>query len=342
MLGASQDELLTLLAGFSGPVPLGAAVDVSDRPLGAVLDDLERLVELRLVEPSNGFGEPAFALLPIVRAFAREGGATDAADERRATYLRVLAAQAADARATLTPSDSQERLRVMRKDFAVLLRRLARTDLPGATVLAVDAASVLEGYEEGVTIGEVLDLAIRGRVDEGLDARTRAGVWLWSSRMLALSRDGVDFRDLVAERWRRGIELVDAAGWPALALQARMVAVYNGSTTGDLRLSAQAAAEGRELAQRAAEPAWTARFELWAAGAVHHTDGPDAARRLALASLERAQRSEDLHTQVWAIMMLNTLRRRFPRVRRRRRWSAGSSSAGASATPSSSRSCTRR
>ena len=86
-----------------------------------------------------------------------------------------------------------------------------------------------------------------------------------------------------------------------------MVAVYNGSTTGDLRLSAQAAAEARELAQRAAEPAWTARFELWAAGAVHHTDGPDAARRLALASLERAQRSGDLHTQVWAIMMLNTL-----------------------------------
>ena len=112
MLGASQDELLTLLAGFSGPVPLGAAVDVSELPLGAVLDDLEQLVELLVpVEPSNGFSEPAFALLPIVRAFAREGEATAAADERRATYLRVLAAQAADARATLTPSDSQERLR---------------------------------------------------------------------------------------------------------------------------------------------------------------------------------------------------------------------------------------
>ncbi|WP_162564368.1 MULTISPECIES: LuxR C-terminal-related transcriptional regulator [Microbacterium] len=308
LLTADEDRLLARLAGFHGRFPLGAVLAVAEAPLGEVLDALERLIDLGLVQPSPGRdADPEFTLLPMVRSFALEH--SDDASAPVARYLRELAAEAAAAHARLAHSDAVDRLRALRRDVAVELRRLVATDLVAATSLAVDAAPVLEGYAEGAEVGEALEAAIQSDVMARLDEHTRAGVWLWSSRTLALSPDGVQYSALISERWERGNALIDPRERPLLALQARMIAALNGTTTGDLRLSLQAAMEGLAIARDAALPAWTARLELWAAGAAHHTQGPERAFALALAALERAQRIDDPASIAWAIMVISTMPR---------------------------------
>lgn len=308
LLTPQQDELLVRLAAFRGAFPLGAVAEAIDAPLGEVLDALERLVELGLIEPSPGRAEdPEFALLPIVRSFALETAGDTSAP--LTAYLRRLAGQAAADRALAAPSDAVDRLRVLRRDVGAELRRLADSDPVRAAELAVDVASALEGFEEGSIVGETLDAVIGSSTMERLDEPARAAVWLWSARMLALSPDGAQYSDVITERWERGNALVDPRRDPVLAIQARMIAVQNGTTTGDFRLSMQAAMEGLTIAREAALTAWTARLELWAGGAAHHLEGPEQARALGLASLERAQRIGDVTSIGWAIMMLSTLPR---------------------------------
>ncbi|GAA1930675.1 hypothetical protein GCM10009775_23400 [Microbacterium aoyamense] len=302
-LEPDQVDLLERLSAFHGRFPLDAAVTVSGRPLAAVLDDLERLVDLRLVDPRAGFSEPELGLLPIVRAYVRERAADHGEDARR-RYLQALAAEGASARAELRASEAIERLRVLRRDVDIELRTLMREDPVAAVELAVSAAPVLEASEIGATIGEVLDAALRSRPALPLTRALRAAALLWSSRMIALAPDAQDSVELVTQRWQQGAALADDT---ILSLQAWMIAVHNGTTTGDLRFSVTASIEGRAMAAAADLPAWTARFEMWAAGALHHTDGPAAAIEIGLRALERAQRTGDLSSIAWGIMLLNTL-----------------------------------
>jgi DNA-binding CsgD family transcriptional regulator/predicted ATPase len=306
LLTPSQDHLLVRLAAFRGAFPLGAVAEAVDAPLAEVLDALERLLELGLVEPSPGRADdPEFSLLPIVRSFALESAVDTAAP--LTAYLRRLAAQAGADRARLVPSDAVNRLRVLRRDVGAELTRLRESDPAGAAAFAVDVASALEGFEEGAIVGETLEAVITSPAMAQLDDATQAAAWLWSSRMLALSPDGVQYSALITERWERGRALIDARQQPLAALQALMIAVHNGTTTGDFRLSMQAAMEGLGIAREAALTAWIARLELSMAGAAHHLEGPERARALGMASLERAQRIGDPTSIAWAIMMLGTL-----------------------------------
>ncbi|WP_274543207.1 LuxR C-terminal-related transcriptional regulator [Microbacterium sp. CPCC 204701] len=306
LLTPAQDRLLVHLATFHGRFPLGAATAIVPAPLGEVLDSLGRLIDLRLVEVHQGRPEPTLALLPIVRSFVHEF-AEGMPEPVLPDYLRQLAEEASAARARLTPSDAVDRVRVLRRDYAIELRRLASLDAADACSLAVQVASSLEGFEEDATIGEILETALAVGAVDRLEDETRAAAWVWSARMLALSPDGVQHSELIAHRWARGTALIDPEANPLLALQARMIAVQNGTTTGDFELSARAATEGLRIARSAALPAWAARLELSLAGAVHHTQGPEAAVALARASLDRAQRIGDASSIAWAITVLNTL-----------------------------------
>ena len=198
-------------------------------------------------------------------------------------------------------------MRIMHRDVGEHLRALANNDQIAAARFAVHAAPVLLGFPEGITVGEVLDRIIRSGTVRELDPLLQAGVWLWASRTLAMAPDGVAHSDIVAARWLRAMDLVNANDWPRLAVQARMIGVENGTTTGDFRFSAKAAAEGRRLAIDSAQPEWAARFELLEAGARHQMGDNDGALARGLSSLHRAQRVDDLHTVAMAIMMLNTM-----------------------------------
>lgn len=309
LLTREQDELFLLLAPLRGPFPLEAARALGGRSLGDLLDELGALVDLRLIEPyPDHRAEPVFRMLPIVRAFAlheRRGGRLEDAD--LSSYVRGLAHAAAEDIALAASSEDAERLRIMRADVVAVLRALADAAPADAAALAVDIAPVWEGYAEGAAVGEVLDAVIRSDVMVELPENVQAGAWLWASRMLALSPDGAQHSELVRERWLRGMELVDAERWPQLALQARMVAVLNAPTTGDFRLSVQAAVEGQELARALAQPAWEGRFEVWSSAASHHTGDIERSVALAASALDRGARVGDPTAVLGAVMMLHTL-----------------------------------
>jgi DNA-binding CsgD family transcriptional regulator len=198
-------------------------------------------------------------------------------------------------------------MHVMRHDIGYELRRLAVVDPDAATAMAVDAASVLAGFADSSAIDEVLDLAIASGTIDRLTPADQARVWLWASCMLARSPDGSAMAAVVGERWRRGMALVDDAREPLLGLQARLIAIGNGSATGDLALSARAAIEGRALAEAAALPAWLARFEVWSAAVSHARGDVAGAVSLAGQALARAQRIGDSRAIVCAAVLLHAL-----------------------------------
>lgn len=309
LLTAREDQLFSRVATFRGPFTFDAALGVSDAAPGAVLDDLGALIDLRLLEPSpDDTREPSFVMLPLVRSFAREGAGASRADlERRSALLRRLTRDAASAAAQAASSDAVHAVHIMRHDIGGEIRRLGETDFDEAVAMAVDAASVLGGFSDASAVGEILDEAIlRGTVGR-LSRTQQARVWLWASSALAFSPDGADLRDIVRERWQRGADLVDTDLEPHLALQARLIAIGNGSTTGDLALSARAALEGRALAEALALPAWLARFEVWSAAVTHARGDSAGAVALAASALSRGERVGDAKAIVGATMMLHTL-----------------------------------
>jgi predicted ATPase/DNA-binding CsgD family transcriptional regulator len=309
MLTTSQDALLLALSRFRGPFPLEAAARVSGRRLLETLDDLDVLVELRLVEPMHEEpGELIFRMLPMVRAFGREVSAdSDAVEARRLAYLRELVHEAAEAASSASASPATDHARALRSDVADALRSEAAADLNAAAEFATDSAAVIGDFAEGSTVGAVLDRIIASGTVDHLERRQQAAVWLWAANSLARSPEGSAQRELVDERLRRGIELVDDASWPFLGLQARLIAVSSIGTTADPTIAARAAEEGVQIAQSVGAQAWLARFEVWGGIIAYSRGGIDDAAALAISGMQRGKRIGDAHAIAGATGLLRTL-----------------------------------
>lgn len=309
MLSSSQDELFLALSTFRGPFPLEAAVRITARRLFETLDDLDALVELRLVEPMpDEPHESTFRMLPIARAFGRESaGDSTRAEERRRAYLGELVREAAEAVASATTSQTIDHARTLRADVAEHVTFLAATDLEDAAGFAIDAAAVVAEFTQGSTVGEVLEKVIDSGTVDRLDARTQAAVWLWSANALARSADGSAQRELVTTRWQRGIAMVDDGRWPRLGLQGRLIALGNMAIIGDPSITGQAAREGRAIARAIAASAWLARFEVWEAIVAYAKGDIERAVAFAVRGMERGQRIDDEHSIAGATGLLRTL-----------------------------------
>lgn len=309
-LTARERDLLAELSGLAGPIPFTVAVSLSaDDAPGQVLDDLQRLVDLRLIDPCDTDGDEAvFDLLPIVRTFVTESIPPD--PERGRRRREVLAPMLSDAAAALQSartSDTVVLARVMRRDLLAEAAALMTEDFEAAAEWLVACADVLAGLPERVSVTELLEeLIATGGVDR-LDPRLQTQVWMWSSHLLSLSPDGAGLSEVVAERRDKAAALIDAERWPQLALQLKLISILNFVTTGDLRMAVQSATDGARLADAIVNPHWGARFDVWLASAAHA--GGDIARavEIALGALDRAQRVQDPYAIVVATVLLHTL-----------------------------------
>ncbi|MGC5223630.1 helix-turn-helix transcriptional regulator [Micromonospora sp. DT81.3] len=300
--------LLGRLSCFSGPFPFEAAVAVGGQPYGDVADGLEKLTDLRLIDPDEpASGEAVYSMLPIMRRFIAESGIdADAAAVRR-TYLEGVLRDADLAVSRATRTSAVIHAHTLRRDLVDEgLRRFA-SDAGGSAAWLTACAAQLVGSAESVIVGELLERLIETREVDALPRADRARVWLWSSNALAFSPDGAAMAELIRERWGRGADLIDVTSEPLLALQSRSIAVTNGVTTGDLSTAVLAAREGARLALSNAFPTWAARFEVLDAAAVHATGDVTAAVRLALAALRHAERVGDLEAIVGATIVLRTV-----------------------------------
>ncbi|WP_187432692.1 LuxR C-terminal-related transcriptional regulator [Agromyces mariniharenae] len=308
-LSSRERRLLELLSGFTGSFPFEAAVSLNGRPAFETLDDLERLVDLRLVEPQTSLGgERVFGLLPIVRAYVQEVSILREDDDRqRRTVLADLLAQAASATRSAGSIADVTPAQVMRRDLAHEARRLMDDGASGVASWLVDCAEVLHGFAEGAVISELLDRVIASRDLGGLDQETRARVFLWSSYLLAMSPDGSGLAATVGDRFRAAADLVDADRWPLTSLQTKFFGMMSNVVTGDLPLAMRLATEGAQEAESLPSPVWAARFAVWLAGAAHAVGDVSTAVSIAVGALERGSRLHDSYTLVGSAVVLYTL-----------------------------------
>ena len=305
-----DDERLLLerVSCFVGPFPFAAAVAVHSRPAGEVADGLERLADLRLLEPVvSPFGEPVFSLLPIVRRFVAECGVSADAESARRTYLERTLAEAERANAQAERPSDLAHARSLRRDLVAEAQARFDEDPLAAAGWITACAAVLAGDAESSVIGELLESLIAAGQAGGLPAGVRARVWLWSAYGLALSPDGTALADVIRKRWRRGAALADDDADPLLALQSRLIAIVVAVTTGDLLPAAQAAGEGRAMALEQAQPTWAARFGVWLAAATNSIGRADEAVALALEALRHGQLVMDSYAIAGATIILRTV-----------------------------------
>lgn len=311
-LAPREQDLLADLAGFAGAVPITAAVELSPAATAEVLDDLQRLVDLRLVDPCGTVADEAVFEVPAaVRAFVRDNApAPD--DARRRDLLSRWLREAADILAEAGSSERVVQAQILRRDLALVARELStpealERDASAAAVWLVECADVLSGFPERVVIADRLErLLAEGRVD-ALEPSLQARVWLWSSHLLSLSPDGSGLGDIVDARRQRAKALIDEERDPLLALQLELVSVLNFVTTGDMALVMQSVADGVRIARETARPTWAARFEVWLASAAHSAGDIPRAVELVLGALDRAHRVQDPYAIVVGTILLYTM-----------------------------------
>ncbi|TDN91597.1 LuxR C-terminal-related transcriptional regulator [Microbacterium sp. BK668] len=308
-LAPRERRLLELLSGFSGPFPFEAAVSLGGFPAFQTLDDLERLVDLHLVEPATSVaGDRVFGLLPIVRAYVQETQhPVEGDDRRRRQVLRDLLDRATAASRSGGSVSDVTAAQVMRRDLVNEARRLMDQGADGVELWLVGCAEVLTGFAEGEVISELLDRVIASGELGDLDQETRARVLLWSSYLLAISPDGSGVAETVRRRLRGATELVDARRWPLLSLQTKFLGMMCYVVTGDLASATRLAAEGAAEAESLPSPVWAARFSVWLAAAAHAMGDLAGAISLAVAALERGSRLHDSYTLAGAAVILYTL-----------------------------------
>jgi len=308
-LTARERRLLELLSGFNGPFPFEAAVAVGGRQSSETMDDLERLIDLHLVEPKTDFAaDRAFDILPIVRAYVDETSTPVAGDDhRRRLVLADLLERAASAARSAGPASDAAPARVMRRDLVNEATRLMNEGARAAPYWLVDCAEVLQGFAEASVIGRLLDDVISSPVLAELDPETQARALLWSSYLLAMSPDGSGLAATVSERFEAAIALIDADREPLLSLQAKFLGMMAHVVTGDLVRAIQLATEGADRAEALPQPVWAARFSVWLAAAAYSVGEVARAISIAIGALERGSRLHDSYAVVGAAVFLYSL-----------------------------------
>lgn len=310
-VSALSDEdrrMLRCLALFERAFSFAGAVEVSGRTPGEVADALERLLDLRLLETVRPlFDEPAFALLPILRSLLLDLPADPRAEAAYRGRLAKVLREAADAHANADPPSRRAFAHVLCHDLLHEGDRLLVRGDPSAHGWVLDCAAALEGTAEMTVVSGQLERLIDATDLESLPVAQQARTWIWSAYCLAISADGGTLADLVNDRWQRGFDLVEVERTPRLALQALMIAVIMGITTGDMQATVWAARAGSHLAREHACATWAARFDVSVAAGIHADGDAPGAAHLALDALRHAQRVGDPYSVLAATIVLRTV-----------------------------------
>nr|WP_236779068.1 LuxR C-terminal-related transcriptional regulator [Agromyces seonyuensis] len=308
-LSGPARRLLRQLSEFVGPVPLEVAVALGARTPAQNVDELEELVDLRLIELRRSVGPAsAYDLLPIVRAYARES--TSSSDEdarRRRAVLAALLREAASAVESAAGSPSIATVQSLRRDLVEEARRIVADEPGRAAGWLADCAATLNGFAERASVSDLLEEVVRADALGSAEREAQARALLWSAHLLALSPDGAGIAAAVSERHRRAVELIDPRTEPLLSLQAHFLGIMNFVITGDLRAAAASAAAGAAEAAALPHAAWAARFEVWLAAAAHAAGDLDGAVARSVGAFERGTRVQDAYTIVGATVILHSL-----------------------------------
>lgn len=332
-LDPESARLLRRMSVFAAPATLDMlATVVPDREVDGhrrnsrLLDGISTLVDYRLADPDPGPGEPAFALVDLLRDFAverlLEEGEHDGTEEAH-TQAVIDFAITRSAAVELAEDDvAQSELSRAEADLRTTLRRLlGRGDVERGLQLATALAPFVlrRGYDGFVrpALSSLLRWASSTDLDDALVARAE----LWTARLVA-QFDGPDAADAVKAALVSGVRRARASGDTEALLLGLAFTMQSLPATGDVEAASAAALEGVPLAEASGEARWMARFYAWAGMVASQTGHEDEALDLASRGLERAEATGDTRAQILLTLLLSglpgdraaPLLRRLPRV----------------------------
>lgn len=309
MLDPTAALLLRRMSVFAAPATLDMlAVVVPDGGESEMLDAISALVDHRLASAHPGPGEPAFALVDLVREFAAErlvDEGEQAGAEEAHTRAVVDFAVSRSASVEVAEDDvAQLELARAERDLRSALRRLlGRGDVDQGLRLAVALAPFVlrRGYDGFVrpALGSLLRRASIGAVDDALVARAQ----LWQAR-LATHFDGPDAAEEVRVALKRGVTLARATGDSEVLLLGLAFVMQALPTTGDVVAASAAAMEGVPLAEASGDERWMARFYAWGGMVAHQAGLLDQSMELARRALDRVESSRDPRAQILLMLLL--------------------------------------
>jgi non-specific serine/threonine protein kinase len=273
LLDPEDQRVFRRISVFAGPFGLEAAAHVCERSKYDLLVNLEQLAGLRLLEPGRETaGVATFQLPGLFKAYAAEALTTveehEATAALHASWFANVAGEAARLRDDGYGGLARHRLTAVEADlFSALTFLEASGDVRAALRLAANLHPL--GAEGGAAdlCARVAELLAASSSD--LDRATRADALLCLAELGADSMAGPDTIPLTRRQWREGIELARAEGEPLRVLRGLAGAVLTLPVTQDFAGAADAAVEGRALAEEIGHVRWQGRFTAWM-GMVHH------------------------------------------------------------------------
>ncbi|HEX6248174.1 MAG TPA: LuxR C-terminal-related transcriptional regulator [Nocardioidaceae bacterium] len=312
MLDDDSARLLRRMAVFEAPatldmlaavVPEGAGTDVAETASG--------LVDHRLIDPYPVPGEPAFALVGLLRDFAAERLVEEGEQawvEEAHTQAVLDFAVERSATVELAEDDvAQGELARAEADLRAVLRRLlGRADVEGGLLLASALAPFVlrRGYDGFVR--PALDSLLRRARDRGDPVVTRAE--LWQAR-LAAHFDGPAAADEVRATLAHALDRARRNGDDATVLLGLAFVMQTMPVTQDLAGASAAAAEGLPRAVATGDPRWMARFDAWAGMVANQAGRVDESLELARRGVELVEECPDPRGQILLSLLLAGLPR---------------------------------
>lgn len=319
MLEPRAARLLRRMSVFAGPATMDMLLTVADavphkeraaRPSYAQLLDLvSTLVDHRLVDPDLGPGEPAFALVGLLRDFAQEQLVADGeeawAQEARTRAVLEFALLREDDMESHHDGVTQRELARSEEDLRWTLRRLmGRADVADGLRLgcALSPFVLRRGYDGFVE--PALTSLLRASGTAELDAVLLARAALWRARLSAQFEGPIVGEDV-------SVALHDALRTARRGTDARTTllglsfVLETVPVTGDFAGASAAAGEGLALAEAVEDDVWAARFCAWAGLMACHAGRGREALALARRGIGHAERCRDATAQTLLAMLLS-------------------------------------
>jgi DNA-binding CsgD family transcriptional regulator/tetratricopeptide (TPR) repeat protein len=301
---------------------VGGSFDVDDVDALSVgtdadpLDALSMFVDLHLLDPVVGSAPPRFALPLSIRDFGTESSEdSNSRGKAEDTWLRWCAQRARDAAIGVDSTDNARWWAWLASAHEVLLDALETCLAQCRAAESVDLLSALAPYwsSSGYFSAHagLLDEALAMAEREQLETAALAEVLVWSR---SLSRDAGTDDELPRERLRAGEALARSLGDEHALLHALWASLLDAHLLGDEAAALERVDEGLDLARRAGDATWTARFEVWGGMLIHLVADRERGVALGRAGLARARQVGDERTVVVAFMFLAPLAKDVPAV----------------------------
>lgn len=303
LLDPADQRIFRRVSVFHSPFALEAAQRVCDVSKYRLLNQLEHLVDLRLLEPGQeDSSEITFQLTPLLRAFAsealEESGEGGVVAASHAAWFAKLAEEASHRYDDACDAVALDRLGRVEADLYQALSFLTNAgDVVAALRLAADIGPLAAARGTGPDhVGRLAGLF--DACGPTIDGALHTDALLWLAELGAATMAGPDTIELTRRRWREGMALALEQGDPLRVLRGLSVGLMMLPLTGDFGAAASAVREGRALATEIGHVRWLGRFTVWD-GMVHHQMRDyEGAAKCAEEALQIALRASDSRTLV--------------------------------------------